>query len=247
MEMDYIYNGPHYDSRKHWTDDIAFWQRQTNRQKGKILELGCGTGRITIPIAQEGKKISGLEFNDSMIESAKIKASKHKVKIDFYLADMRYFSLNDRFDLIILPYNTIFHLVSLQDFQCCISCVKNHLTPKGKFIVDAWIPNMEKLARKMDDFQELEKYYDPITSELIVLMTRSNYDQVDQIDLCEFIFKHNDIVKSKVEQPFRIYFPKELEALLILNGFEIESIFGDYDENIINKNSRRQIFTVCKP
>ena len=91
-------------------EDLQFYKRRLPKnKKAKILELCCDTGRLTLPIAKEGYNIFGVDHTPSMLEQAKSKATEAGLDINFIEADIRTLDLQEQFDLIFIPFNSIHH------------------------------------------------------------------------------------------------------------------------------------------
>lgn len=131
-----IYDAHIYDGLNTFLSDLQFYKKwlPTNKD-ARILELCCGTGRLTIPIAKDGYNISGVDYTASMLKRAKEKASQAGLKINFIEADIRTLNLQEKFDLIFLPFNSIHHLYKNEDLFEVLKVVRNHLKEKGLFFV----------------------------------------------------------------------------------------------------------------
>jgi 2-polyprenyl-3-methyl-5-hydroxy-6-metoxy-1,4-benzoquinol methylase len=105
-DLDPIRDGRHYDALKA-QNDVAFYLAQAQATSGPVLEIGCGTGRVTIPLAAAGVDITGLDVSASMLEEAKRKAERQGLCINWIEADGRNFDLGRRFALIIMPYAAV--------------------------------------------------------------------------------------------------------------------------------------------
>ncbi len=100
---DLIYDASIYDGLNTFLSDLQFYKKWLPKDKdAKMLELCCGTGRLTIPIAQDGYNICGVDYTPSMLEQAKVKASDAGLAIHFIEADIRTLNLQEKFDLYIL-------------------------------------------------------------------------------------------------------------------------------------------------
>ena len=98
---DLVYDANIYDGMNTHLNDLPFYKKWLPKNKEKrILELCCGTGRLTIPIAEEGYAICGVDFTPSMLEKAKAKAAKKGLKIKFIEADIRTLDLQEKYDFI---------------------------------------------------------------------------------------------------------------------------------------------------
>lgn len=126
--------------------EISFYSSQVPCG-GSALELACGTGRLTIPLAQAGMQIVGIDTAPSMLETARAKAAESKLRLSFVEADVRHVFLNQRFDTVFFPNNSLSHLHTLSAVQACFACVRQHLSAEGRFIVDTFNPSLRLLTR----------------------------------------------------------------------------------------------------
>src|SRR5581483_7575810 len=99
---------------------------------GRVLELGCGSGRLTIPLARAELDIVGIDISESMLAYARKKASAANVNVEFQLADMRDFDLPEKFSTIFAAGNSLLHLLDNANLQRCLSCVRRHLSRDGR-------------------------------------------------------------------------------------------------------------------
>jgi 2-polyprenyl-3-methyl-5-hydroxy-6-metoxy-1,4-benzoquinol methylase len=122
-----------------WERTIAseqFYIEQARGSGGRVLELGCGSGRLTIPIAQKGIDIVGADLSPSMLQSARAKGTAAGLQIPFVQTDMRQFDLGARFSTILIPGNSLLHLLTIKDLKQCFASVRRHLAPGGKLVFD---------------------------------------------------------------------------------------------------------------
>ena len=107
---DLIYDANIYDGLNTSLADLHFYKRWLPENKdARILELCCGTGRLTLPIAKDGHDITGVDFTASMLDQAKVKASEEGLEVEFIEADMRSLDLPEQYDFIFIPFNSIHH------------------------------------------------------------------------------------------------------------------------------------------
>src|SRR5215472_4082187 len=120
--------------------DIAFYRDAANKHGGPVLELGCGTGRIALTIAEAGYNVTGLDISERMLERAeKRRAAMNadvRERMRFVQGDMTRFNLNAKFQLIIIPFRPFQHLLETQQQIDCLECVGRHLAEGGHLIVD---------------------------------------------------------------------------------------------------------------
>jgi SAM-dependent methyltransferase len=240
-EIDEIYrDGPHYD-RLFGPGYAAFWLSQANLRGGPILELGCGTGKLSIPLARAGHSVVGLDVSAALLQFA---ASKnHDVK--WIEGDMRSFDLDEKFALIMLPSNNLGHLHTPEDFESCIRCVKRHLKPGGVLVIDVFVPNLKLLLRDADEEYLLDEYDSPEGQGRVRVMARSRYESTSQIMRTTTIRKiagQPDVIGSL---DLKMYFPRELEALIRCNGLRLIERYGGHGGEAFDEKSRFQIL-VCE-
>jgi SAM-dependent methyltransferase len=240
-------DGRHYD-RQHegMTDDIPFYLRQARRYGGPVLELACGTGRITIPLAEAGIDITGLDVAEGMLRQAKAKASEGGVDVRWIRADCRRFSLARRFSLIFIPFNSIAHLHDPESIESCLTCVKEHLSDGGRFIVDIFNPRLDILLRDPSDRYPVAEYRDPDGKGCVTVTENNIYDAASQVNYIKWYYRLGDNGDESVEElNMRVFFPQELDALVRYNGFIIEAKCGSFDESPFTSKSPRQI-VICR-
>lgn len=240
------YQGRHYDKRYQViTEDIPFWIRRAKEFGDPILELGSGTGRVSIPLAKHGFLVTGIDISDSMTTEARRKAVHEGVEIEFIKGDIRDFQLGRKFNLIIFPLNTICHFLVLEDLEACLSCVRGHLLPEGRFVIDAFVPSQERLARDPRERFLNAEYQHPDGEGTVIVRESNEYDPASQINRVRLYYEIPGMREEIVEElDMRMFFPKELDALLKYNGFKIDAKYGDYEDTGFSSNSPKQM-VVC--
>lgn len=234
-----IYNAQH----KNFKVDIPFYIGQCTKHGGPVLELACGTGRVTIPIAKEGIDITGIDISPGMLTVAKENAEEMAIKIVFIRADIRKFNLRKKFSVIIFPFNAIAHLYDIKDITACLNCVKKHLKPNGKFIFDFFNPRLDILLRDRSKRYPTSKFTDPDSGKKIIITENNEYDRKTQINHIKWYYNIGG--RKFVEAlNMRVYFPRELDSILLYNGFKINHKYGDFDCSKFSSASPKQIY-VC--
>lgn len=116
--------------------DISYYIDLAGRVGGTVLDLGCGTGRILLPLLRAGIKVSGLDNSASMLEIARRKIARAGHNAELFLGDIRNFELPDRYDLILLPYYTMIYMLNDSDRSQVLQSVHRHLRENGVFAFD---------------------------------------------------------------------------------------------------------------
>lgn len=237
----YIFKGEHYDNFFQATEDIEMYKKLADKYGREVLEIGIGTGRIAIELAKAGNKVTGIDFSQDMIDIGKKKSENENVDIEFIKADMRDFCINRKFDLVIIPVNTITHLLTLDDIQKFFNCVKEHLKDKGRFVIDFFNPIIEYLPKEFGDEFIFNKYKAPKDEATIEVYAKTKYHRKTQVTEHRLSYRIGDKEINNEILEMRIYFPQELEGYLKFNDFQIEEKYGTYDMQKFDAESPRQI------
>lgn len=242
---DLIYDANIYDGMNSNINDLEFYKRWLPKNKNaRILELCCGTGRLTIPIAKEGFNICGVDFTPSMLDQAKLKASEEGLEIEFIQADIRTLNLPEKYDLICIPFNSIHHLYTNDDVFKVLHVIKKHLNDGGSFLFDCFNPNIKLIVESEKEIKQIAEYTTNDGREIVIkqIMRYENKTQVNRIEWHYYINGKFDSVQNL---DMRLFFPQELDSYLVSNGFHIKNKFGGFDEQPFSDNSEKQIF-VCQ-
>lgn len=238
-----IYASELYDAINKSDDDLAFYLDLCQKNKGKVLELCCGTGRITLPLRKAGIDITGLDFTPSMLTKARQKSKEQGIFCDFIQGDMRNFDLHSCFDVIFIPFNSLLNTYTFEDINAIFSCIHKHLKPNGIFAFDIFHPNFEYLTRDETFVEELFDFTLK-TGEQVRISQTMKYDKVHQVNRVKWHFDI-DGQKSIQRLDMRCFFPQEIDAILRYNHFSILHKFGDFYKNPFDEESKTQIF-VCQ-
>lgn len=240
-----VYDGNIYDGMNTQMDDLPFYSRWLKERKnGSILELCCGTGRLTIPLAQEGYNITGVDNSTSMLKQAEEKANKSNLTVQFIESDIRTLDLPEVYDIIFIPFNSIHHLYTNQDFFKVLERIKKHLKGDGYFLFDCFNPNIHYIVNSEKGENTVAEYSTKDGRNVVVKQTMA-YENKTQINRIKWHYYINGEFDSTQNLDMRMFFPQELDAYLSMYGFETIHKFGGFKEEIFENKSEKQIF-VCK-
>ena len=236
-----------YDSENPLTkvaDALQFYLDLCQRTGGPVLELGCGTGRFTISLAQAGVDITGLDVVPGMVQRAREKSAD--LSIRWVEADARSFDLDQRFALIFESGAMFQHLLDRPDHEACLARVHAHLAFGGLFVMSVTFPSVG-MMQNMEHHNWFEHtdaqgrqvrvsgdiHYDPIRQTYHENATRRWIDATG-IE----VVRHAPLT-------LRLFFPQELEALLHYNGFEVIERYGNWDHSPLQADSST-ITMICR-
>jgi SAM-dependent methyltransferase len=241
-----------------YTEDLPFWEGLVEEFRPRwVLDLGCGTGRISFALAIAGLncrsdfQLVGLDSSVPFLDRARARLMSSfpaaTGAVRFIEGDMTAFSLPERFDLIVLAYNNLGLLACPEQRANCFHAVRRHLAEGGRFAIDLAMPDMELLAEAQRAVfpivrQELE-WQDPApgVSRFVSYFKTTSYDAATQTEKTTHYWeiyhadgRHQSLVK---ELTWHHYFPCELRNLLICSGLVPVAEYGDYDRSPFSATS----------
>lgn len=210
--------------------DVAFYGDLARESGGPVLELGCGTGRVLLPIAQSGITATGLDFTAAMLDVLRGKHPPPTLRL--VTGSMTAFDLGgDRFPLIFSAFRAFQHLYTLDDQLACLGCVRRHLTPAGRFAFDVFAPDLARTAVTEEPEEEDARFeHDGVTVVRRVAVTRDLGTQMMEVRM-RFTRSRGGAVVGEERQTFRMrwFHRYELEHLLARAGFAVEHLYGGFD------------------
>jgi len=243
-----------YDISNPLREDISFWLKMAEEYGGPILELGCGTGRILIPIAEAGYEVVGLDISKKMLNILMEKidnlTDKVKNRIKIKKEDFRDFKIDKKFSIAFFAYSTLYSAPTQEDQVSAIKCIHSHLKDNGIFISASFNPDIKRISQN-DKFITMDfTYQDPNGELLLTRMTQTEYVQLNQTLKSNQIYdikeKGKPIERYSIELNLRYIFPSEMRLLLHYCGFEIIDEYGDYNLAPLKENSPQMIFIAKK-
>jgi SAM-dependent methyltransferase len=233
-------------------EDVDFFVEQSRKTTGRILELGCGTGRVLIPVAISGREVTGLDISLHMLRKCREKLSEQpkdvQARVRLIQGNMADFSTGEHYSLATVPFRPFHHLISIEEQKACLNRINQHLTPQGRLIIDllnCFPPAMYDPKYWVE--QETQKDLKLPGGRTLRCTTRiADFHRDQQINDLELIYYIND-PDGKVERlvqafPLRYFFRYEVEHLLELCGFSVLDLFGDYDKSKFFNDSPEMIF-----
>jgi len=219
----------------------SFYVEEARRGGGRVLDLGCGTGRLTILIARAGIEIIGADLSPTMLDTARVKASAAGVNVHFVQADMRNFDLATQFRVILIAGNSLLHLLTREELMQCLRTVRRHLAPSGQVAFDVSNPDVSLLARDPAQRYPLFQVRDPKRGE-VNLEEAATYDAATQVRHIRWYFSAPGAPDFRtLDYPLRMIFPQELLLLLDVAGLRLEVCYGEVTREPFVSSSPRQV------
>ena len=220
---------------------LPYYVELARQASGDVLELACGTGQLTVPVASAGLPIVGIDTSAPMLNTAKARAAAAKVSVEYLLGDMRNFDLGRQFGLIFIARNSLLHLHSTEDILAAFAMVKRHLAPDGMFAFDIFNPNVRMLARPAGQRFSVTQVETESFGTLSVEGT-NDYDSDTQVNRgCWYVSAQGKPDAWIPPLALRSIFPQELPLLLAAGGFHLKGRAGDLDQTPFDSTSRLQV------
>ncbi len=231
-------------------EDLPYWNGLIRQFRPKrVLELGCGTGRISFALATAGLaihpnfKLVALDSSQVFLDRARARMiSGHPGSasaLRFIEGDMTKFTLHEQFDLIVVGYNNLAYLADSDQRESCFRAIRKHLAEGGRLAIDLHVPNLTLLAEAQREIfpavrHELEWVNPaPGVSRFVSLYKTTSYDSATQTEETTHYWeiyhtdgRHQHMVK---ELTWHHYFPCELRALLQAHGLAPVAEYGSYE------------------
>ena len=233
------------------TQDVAFYREMARDFGDPILELGCGTGRITMALAQMGKRVTGLDISEKMLERAALKRgalhTEERERVHLVQGDMTHFELGEKFRLILIPFRPFQHLLEVRQQMDCLSCARKHLARDGRLVLDVFQTDPERMHDPVHMRETPLVDYKTGDGRQVRISERvAAFHRAAQINDVEMIYSvtHPDGRKERMvfAWPLRYFFRYEVKHLLAHCGFRAATEYGNFDRTPIADDSPEMIF-----
>ena len=256
--------------------DVTFYRELARKRLGaggRILELGAGSGRVTVPLARDGHEVVAVDRSPAMLARlrARVAALPAAVarRITIVEGDLRDFDVGETFPLVIAVFNVLEHLYTRVEVDACLRCVAAHLdeprTAKkpsatkrgtgpaidpprgGAFAFDVQMPDLAWLIRDPNKRWAKTRFTDPTTKRAMFYSTNHDYDPVSQIALIRLYYEPVDGKgpTNIVKLSQRKFFPAELEGLVAHAGLRMTERYGDFSWRPLDATAESQVL-VCE-
>lgn len=250
-----------YDTIAHYYDlthagltaDLPLLQQLAQQANGPLLECGCGTGRVLLPLARAGFTITGIDNSPAMLDIARQKLAQEapqvQAQVTLVQGEMGQVDLGEPFALVIIPYNTLLHLSPTRVNQT-LSNLNQQLEADGRLFID--LANPFAIAQTPNDrMVTLEQTYtDPTTGHTILQFASNWLDEEAQILHITWIYdttadNGGPIHRTISQFNYHYLYPHQLELRLRQSGFQLEALWGDYNRSPFHEESDRLLGLAC--
>lgn len=233
----------------HYDDDLGHWLRVARRTGGPVLDLGCASGRVAVPLARAGLEVLGVDRDPGMLEEAERAASAAGEDVAGRLrtidADMRDFRLSEPVALAIAPMNSLQLLTEPEDRVACLRAVHAALRPRGELHFDVALPDLADIAASLGVVRQIAAWQDDEGS----VVHWASFDDLDTVTqtvalrtVVDLTGADGRLEREITTTDLHLYLPCELELLLAATGFEVLSIAGGFAGEPLDMGAERQVY-----
>jgi SAM-dependent methyltransferase len=197
--------------------------------RGAALELGIGTGRIALPLAQRGIRVHGIDLSEAMV--ARLRAKPGSEQIGVRVGDFATTTVEGRFSVAYLVFNTIMNLTTQDEQVACFQNVAAHLEPGGCFVIEVGVPGLQRLPPG-----ETVRAFN-------VSATRLGFDEYE-VASQGLISHHYSVVDGALEvvsMPFRYVWPSELDLMARLAGMALRERWSGWKREPFTSESTKHV------
>jgi SAM-dependent methyltransferase len=233
-------------------EDVAFYRRLAQRLAGgrDIVDLGAGTGRLTLPLARDGHRVTAVDQAPTMLDGLERRLARAPAAVAARVTarpgDLRTFALGQRFGLALAAFNVVEHLYTRVELAAFLARVAAHLEPGGHLAFDVQMPDLRWLTRDPQRRWARTRFTHPGNGRQFIYSTNHDYDPVTQIALIRLYYEPVEGGPTRVVKlSQRKFFPAELEALVAASGFRLVERYGDFEGAELDGLAMSQVL-VCQ-
>ncbi|MBN2147560.1 MAG: class I SAM-dependent methyltransferase [Anaerolineales bacterium] len=229
-------------------EDLPFWLNLARQQGSPVLELGCGTGRVLIPLAQSGIEVVGLDNDFAMLDHLQRNLpSALQPAPRLLTADITDFSLGQTFPLVILPCNTWSTLEASQR-QLALACIYRHLPLAGRFSFSVPNPHLLRDLPARSDL-EFEEAFDLSPTSILQVSSgwRRSKTGFTVTWQYETLYQDGNLERLTVRERHTLATTQDYVDEIQAVGLHIESLYGDFDRSLYDPDAPELILVAVKP
>jgi len=234
--------------------DLLPIEQFARRAGSPILEVGCGTGRVLLPLAQAGFEVTGVDLSPAMLDIArrKVATAGLQQRVTLVKQDMRALALDRPFNMVVVALNSFSHLLTLDDQLAALDRIREHLRPGGLLLIDLFNPDLTRLVELEGQvaLDRIKTMDDPDTGRRVMRFRSEQADLARQVIDVTYVADEVDAQGSVTRTIFpfsmRYLFRYELELLLRHAGFHVEAIYGSYDLDEFDTDSEKLLAVAIK-
>ncbi|MBW7886363.1 MAG: class I SAM-dependent methyltransferase [Caldilineaceae bacterium] len=246
---------PFYDQDyRDYNEDVEAIYALASESGGPLLELGCGTGRLLLPLAEAGFHMTGIDISPGLLAIARQKLAAAGVtnRVDLVQTDLRSYELaQTQFGFAFCTSNTLMHLTTGEEQLAVLQNVWRHLRADGRLLIDLFNPDVPRLLAVNGLMELADRWHDDMSGADVIKWSVRTVDLAEQIQETLFIYEEllPDGRTQRTSCPFTLRFlwRSEAELMLRLAGFVVDEVWGDFEGSPYDSISDHLILLAHKP
>jgi ubiquinone/menaquinone biosynthesis C-methylase UbiE len=212
--------------------DVAFWRRVAAKAKGPVLELGCGTGRVSVPLARAGVDLIGIDRSAAMLDRATARIAKSRTRrlagsLAMVRGDIRQLPFDDgAFPMVIAPYGILQSLIRPRDLTATLASVARVVAPGGTFGIDL-VPDVPKW-REYENRVQLRGRARGAQLTLIESVRQDRRRHLTTFEQTYVERRGSHLREHRFDLTFRTLSVRQMTRQLERAGFHVDAVLGDY-------------------
>ncbi len=221
-----------YDSYVRTEFDLEFWIKETQMVGGKVLELACGTGRVSIPLLRSGVDLTCVDYAPGMLSVLRGKLEAQDLWCPIYCRDMVELTLPYQYALIFIPFHSFSEVVERDRQRQALERILEHLADGGTFICALQNPVVRAIP--LDGTTKLIGEFPTQDGNTLEVRSQMTYNESTQIATGVQLYEihsgdRTPIERRTINMSFYLFRKSEFEALVHEAGFEVIALYGDYN------------------
>lgn len=225
-------------------EDVAYYQSLAWQARGPVLELACGTGRLTLPMARTGAELVAVDRSRAMLAGLRRRlAAEHasvQARVEVQQGDFQTLRLARRFPLVLWPFNALHHCADDDALNASLTTLRAHLEPGGHVALDAYLPDLELYDRDPEARFEERDFIDPVRRERVKSWEQGWWDAPTRTHHVVYHYQSKS-GHRRAHLTFRMWELAELRAAWRHHGFVIEHEAEDFRSAPLHDGSLKYV------
>jgi len=226
------------------TEDVAYYQAMAWQAEGEVLELACGTGRLTLPMARAGARLTAVDLSEAMLAGLRRRLGAEppevRARVTARQGDFVTLDLGRRFPLVLWPFNALHHCRTDAQLHAALDRLDQHLAPGGQIGLDAYLPDLALYDRDPNERFEERYMIDPATQQGVTSWEQGWWDAARRTHHVVYHYQSKAGLR-RAHLQFTMWELVELRAAFAAHGFEVVHEAEDFRSTPLAEGSLKYV------